>query len=105
MVSLKNMSRKVKILLRWLVPSGKLPRGQEFSVPARFDHQGEDWTSNGWSLTITTEGVPDAEGRQIGTARFLMSEAPHDWLSVGKRFMIFSSKALAQGLVEQVLSD
>jgi len=53
----------------------------------------------------TTEGVPDAEGRQIGTARFSMSEAPHDWLSVGKRFMIFSSKALAQGLVEQVLSD
>lgn len=99
------MTRKVTILLRWLVPSGEIARCQKFSVPARFDHQGEDWTSNAWSLTITTEGVPDAEGQQVGTARFLMPEAPHDWLSVGRRFTLFTSEPLAEGLVERVLSD
>ena len=101
------MNRIVKVVLHWLVntPNGTSPRGQQFSRPARFDHQGEDWIRNAWSLVITTEGSPDVTGRQLATAEFLMSEAPHDWLSVGRHFTLFEDVAIAEGVVEQVLSD
>lgn len=100
------MNRTVKIMLRWLVsaPTGQSPRGQSFSRPARFENQGDDWTQNAWSLVITTEGVPDAKGQQSATAKFLVADGPHDWLSVGKRFTLYEGKlALAEGVVEEIL--
>jgi hypothetical protein len=39
-------------------------------MPARFDHQGDDWTHDAWSLVFDLEGIP-ARGYQTGTARFL----------------------------------
>jgi len=101
------MNRTVKILLRWLVtvPIGQLPRGLSFSRPAHFENQGDDWTQNAWSLVITVEGFPDANGQQMATCRFLVAEAPHDWLSVGKRFILYENIPLAEGLVEEILSN
>ena len=102
------MNRTVKILLRWLVsaPPGQSPRGRRFSRPARFENQGDDWTQNAWSLVINSEGVPDAKGEQSATAKFLVADAPHDWLSAGKRFTLYEGKlALAEGVVEQILPD
>jgi hypothetical protein len=99
------MNRTVKISLRWLVdaPTGQSPRGQRFVRPARFEHQGQDWTSSAWSLCINTEGVPDAQGEQSATAKFLMDDAPHDWLSVGKRFMLYENIPLAEGVVKEIM--
>lgn len=91
--------------MRWLVPDDELPRGKQFSVPARFDHQGDNWTSDAWSIVIVTEARPDAERRQAATAWFLADEAPKAWLAPGKIFTLFTSKPLAEGLVERVLSD
>jgi len=73
------MNRTVRVALHWLVDASNdgSPRSQQFSTAARFDHQGEDWTTNAWSLVIKTEGAPDADGRQLATAKFLVSEAPH----------------------------
>jgi hypothetical protein len=95
------MNRTVKVALRWLVnaPNGASPRGQQFSRPARFDHQGEGWTGNAWSLVITAEGFPDVEGRQLATAKFLVSDAPNDWLSVGRRFILFEDVPLVEGVI------
>ena len=97
------MTHTANVLLHWLVnvPSGHSPRGQRFSLPARFEHQGEDWTSDAWSLFIELEGVPDALGYQIGTARFLTPDSPRDWLSKGKRFTLFEGRlALADGEIK-----
>ncbi len=101
------MNRTVKISLRWLVnePAGQSPRGQRFSRPARFENQGEDWTRNAWSLVINSEGVPDANGKQSATAKFLVDDAPHDWLSVGKHFTLYENVPLAEGVVEEILPD
>jgi hypothetical protein len=99
------MTQTAKVLLHWLVsgPSNHSPRGQRFSLPARFDHQGEDWLDDAWSLVVEVEGVPDAEGCQIATVRFLVPDAPHDWLSEGKRFTLFEGRlALAEGQIKQV---
>ena len=101
------MNRTVKISLRWLVdaPAGQSPRGQRFSRPARFEHQGEDWTNNAWSLVINTEGVPDAKRQQSATAKFLVDDAPRDWLGVGRRFTLYENIPIAEGVVEQILPD
>jgi hypothetical protein len=89
------MTRTADVALRWLVsgrPSNHSPRGQRFSLPARFEHQGEDWLDNAWSLVIEVEGVPDAHGHQTGRARFLVSNAPHHWLSAGEHFTLFEGE-------------
>ena len=100
------MSRRVRILLHWLVElplNGQSPRGPRFALPARFDHQGDEWENDAWSVVIITEGKPDRKGEQIAVARFLVSDAPHDWLTVGKRFTLFEGKlALAEGVVRGI---
>jgi hypothetical protein len=102
------MSRSARVLLHWLVDAtaGKEPpRRSGFSRPARFDHQGEDWNNNAWSLVIKTEGKPDTDGGQFAIVQFLMREAPHDWLAVGRRFTLFEDKPIANGLITEVLQN
>jgi hypothetical protein len=99
------MTHTAKIRLHWLVsrPSKHSPRGQRFSLPARFDHQGEEWTNDAWSLVVEVEGVPDAEGNQVGTAWFLVPDAPQDWLSEAKRFTLFAGHLpVAEGEIRLV---
>ena len=88
------MTHKANVLLRWLVsvPSRQSPRGKQFSLPARFDHQGEDWTHDVWSLVIEVQGSPDPQGYQMASARFLAPGAPLDWLSVGNRFTLMEGR-------------
>src|SRR6202158_4219302 len=99
------MSRTAKVLLRWLVPTNELPRGRQFSAPARFDHQGAWRKSNAWSLVIQTEDESDSERQQSGTAWFLATEAPQAWLTSGRKFTLFTSKPIAEGVVERVMSN
>lgn len=102
------MIRTAKAVLNWLVsgPSNESPRGRRFCLPARFDHQGEDWTSNAWSLVVDVEGIPDSQSRQLATVKFLMPDAPHDWLSEGKRFTLFEGRLpLAEGEIKEVQAD
>jgi hypothetical protein len=83
------------------VPPGQSPRGIRFVRPVRFDHQGEDWTNNAWSLVISTEGLPNDQGCQFGSAMFLVPDAPHEWLSAGKRFTLYEGYLpIAEGIVE-----
>ncbi|WP_172805579.1 MULTISPECIES: hypothetical protein [Bradyrhizobium] len=96
------------MLLHWLVvdQSDPLPRGPHFSMPARFDHQGEDWIDNAWSLVVDLDGIPDPDRNQIGTVRFLMPDAPNDWLREGKRFILMEGPlALAEGEIRLVRTD
>lgn len=85
------MNTSADIKLHWLVKlqlGSPSPRGQRFALPARFDHQGEDWTSNAWSVVIEVDGMPDASGYQSGKAHFLAENPPHDWLTTGRRFTL-----------------
>lgn len=100
-----SMNRTAKVVLHWLERDRPFPRNQRFSRPARFDHQGQDWKQDAWNLTVVTEGNVDAAGRQSATVKFLVPNAPHDWLSVGKRFTLIEGElALAEGVVEQILA-
>jgi hypothetical protein len=98
------MTRSAEVRLHWLVGglSNHSPRGQRFSIPARFDHQKEDWLSDAWSLVVEVEGVPDAHGYQVGHVKFLVPGAPHEWLSVGKKFTLFEGNlAVAEGEIRK----
>ena len=101
-----GMNKKVKIRLKWLrKPSSEPENGFQFTRPARFDHQGEDWKHNAWSLVVTVEGTPDLKSEQVGTAWFLVDNAPHDWLTVGKHFALGAEPPFAEGVVEQILTE
>ena len=101
------MTHGAKVLLHWLNrPSDGSPQGRHFSRPARFDHQGDDWTSDAWSLVVDVKGRPNLEGYQDGTVRFLMPAAPQVWLSVGQRFTLFDGRLpIAEGEVKRVLPE
>jgi hypothetical protein len=101
-----------KVLLHWLnrpsdgSPNDNSPLGEHFSRPARFDHQGDDWTDDAWSLVVDVKGRPNIQGKQDGTARFLMPTAPQEWLSVGKKFTLFEGRTpVAKGEVKRVSPD
>lgn len=93
------MTHTARVLLHWLVETRPPDQERRIVRPARFDHQGEDWKKDAWSLVVEAEGRPDAHGNQVGTARFLSPDAPHDWLSEGRRFTLFENKPLAEGQV------
>jgi len=99
------MTHTAKVLIHWLYrPTDQSPLGPHFSRPARFDHQGDDWTNNAWSLVVDVEGHPDVQGYQAGTARFLMPTAPQVWLSVGGRFRLFEGDLpIAEGEIKSVV--
>ena len=96
-----------KVLLHWLNhPADRSPLGQHFSRPARFDHQGDDWANDAWSLVVDVKGNPNIQGDQDGTVRFLTSAAPQEWLAVGKKFTLFEGRTpVAKGEVKRVSSQ
>jgi hypothetical protein len=103
------MTRAAEVRLHWLIESSAsngAPRGRQFSLPARFDHQKENWANAAWSLVVEVTGAPDSKGDQVGIARFLMADAPFAWLSVGRRFTLFEGHlAVAEGEVRKIMAS
>jgi hypothetical protein len=103
------MTRAAEVRLHWLIginASNGSPRGRRFSLPARFDHQQEDWTNDAWSLVVEVVGVPDSKGDQVGIAKFLAADAPFAWLSAGRKFTLFEGHlAVAEGEVVEVMAS
>lgn len=95
------MIQKVKARLKWQIPTamGVLsPRGRQFTVPARFDQQGDDWTNNAWSLVVEPIAESDTQGVQQVLVRFLMPDAPFEWLVRGHRFTLHEGRmVIAEG--------
>lgn len=100
--------RRVKIHFNWSQQrkSDPSPKNQRFVLPARFDHQGDDWKKDAWSLVVEVEGTPDESGKQNGTASFLAPSAPQHWLSEGRHFTLFDGPlSVGVGTVNEVLPD
>jgi hypothetical protein len=83
-----TVMHSAKVLLHWLSrPTARSPFGQHFSRTVRFDHQGDDWT-NDVGAWLWTSRTSNSQGDQDGTV-VLTPTAPHEWLSVGKKFTLF----------------
>lgn len=95
------MIQKAKARLQWLKPmvtNGSDPRGRQFTVPARFEEQGDDWTDNAWSLVVEPTAEPDAQGMQQALVHFLVPNAPSEWLMCGHKFTLQDGRtAIASG--------
>lgn len=91
----------MKARLQWLVPietGVSLPRGQRFAMPAKFEHQGSDWTKNAWSLIVESIGPLNGDGTQEVYVSFLANNAPIEWLAPGKRFSLEEGRSkVAEG--------
>lgn len=98
------MSPEVEARLEWRIrrPSGiENPRGERFATPARFEQQGEDWDKNAWNVVVTSSEPVASDSTQRVRVRFLMDEAPHDWLMSGARFELYEgSLLLAEGVID-----
>jgi hypothetical protein len=98
------MNHQVRARLFWKIanPGDAIsPRGRRFVVPAKFAHQGDDWTSNAWSLVVESDKAMSADGSQVVNVGFLMPDGPRQWLSPGQRFSLYEGKLLlAEGVVE-----
>lgn len=102
------MMRRVKIVFQWSQErrANLSPKSQRFVLPARFDHQRDDWKKDAWSLAIEVEGTPDESGKQNGITRFLVPNASQHWLSEGQRFTLFEGAlSVGVGTVKEVLPD
>lgn len=98
------MTREVAAQLKWHIrrPSGtEYPRGKRFATPARFEHQGDDWSDNAWSVVVSAADPVADDSTQSVRVRFLMEEAPHDWLVSGRKFELYEGRLLlAEGVIE-----
>ena len=90
--------------LKWKIPvspGSASPRGERFVLPARFEHQNDDWTENAWSLVVEVASPPSADGIQTVRVRFLMPDAPEKWLASGETFSLFEGSLwVAEGTIE-----
>jgi hypothetical protein len=98
------MTPEVAARLKWHVrrPAGiGYPRGERFATPARFEHQGDDWSNDAWSVVVSSAEPVAADSTQSVRVRFLMEDAPHDWLISGRRFELYEGRLLlAEGVIE-----
>lgn len=96
--------KEVRARLTWRIRRMEgvpYPRGERFATPARFERQGDDWTANAWSLVVQASEPVLPDATQPVRVRFLMDDAPQEWLSSGSRFELYEGRLLlAEGLVE-----
>jgi hypothetical protein len=95
-----DMTTPATAQLRWLkfAPDGSALRPVRFVVPAKFDHQGDDWRSNSWSLVVEHDRAADARSPQQVRVHFLADGAPVDWLVRGRKFILYDGwDPLAEG--------
>jgi len=98
------MTHEVNARLTWRIRRQAgipYPRGEQFATPARFDHQGDDWASDAWSVVVRASAPVASDSSQPVRVRFLMDNAPHDWLVSGRKFELYEGRlVLAEGVIE-----
>jgi hypothetical protein len=85
---------EVRVRVRWfpVVAGGRLVpfTGTRWPALSRFQEQGDHWPDGSW--TVAVEFEPPLVGEiapTLGTARFLVPEAPHHWLRPGQNFGLY----------------
>jgi hypothetical protein len=82
--------------IRWLRPEegGRPtpPSGPVYSTVARFEQLAAQWPDEAWSVVISLQEPPDAEGRQTVAIRMLVEAAPVGLLAPGSVFQLFEGR-------------
>src|SRR5437868_3164528 len=96
------MTKTARIV--WLPPEQggrqKPPQGTSYSSPAHFDGSVDDSECGQWSLVVELLSRPPGSTDWVAHVRFLVAEAPHDWLKEGAHFDLYEGrKRVAHGTV------
>lgn len=97
------MTNSWPAVLQWKIPStsGLVSRRvHRFSRPAKFEHQGDEWLGDAWSVVIESVSPVSADGSQDVRVHFLVAEGPIEWLTLDRRFSLLEGELLlADGVV------
>ena len=78
----------------------RLPLGSTYSAVARFEHQGDTWMSEAWSLVLDLVEPPDDHLCHLAKVRFLVEGGPAGWLAAGNSFQLMEgSRVVARGTI------
>lgn len=88
----------VKASIHWLseAEGGRkhLPTSLSYTTIARFPYQ-KDWPANAWSIITEFSDPPGQDA--LAQVRFLVEDAPRDWLTSGTTFeLLEGSKVVAK---------
>jgi hypothetical protein len=76
------------------------PSGPQYIAPARFVGAADQTSCGAWSLVVNLVSRPAASTDWIAEVRFLVGEAPQEWLAEGARFELYEGKkCVGQGTV------
>jgi hypothetical protein len=82
--------------IRWLRPAQggreSPPSGPVYSTVARFEQLAASWPDAAWSVVITLQDPPDAEGWQTVEIRMLVEAAPEGLLAPGSELQLFEGR-------------
>lgn len=68
--------------------------GVWYSTSAKFPEQ-TDWQVDGWSVVLEFDTPPsEQENPSMGKARFLVEDAPADWLFPGQAFEMYEGRRM-----------
>jgi hypothetical protein len=90
--------------ITWLTPEegGRQlpPAGPRYIAPARFEGQAAGAEGAKWSLVVDLISRPFGSADWIAEGRFLVDEAPHEFLLLGDRFELYEGKkCVAHGVI------
>src|SRR4051794_10506649 len=90
--------------LTWLTPEQggrhSVPAGPRYIAPARFDVPKDQSECGAWSLIVDLQSRPPGSADWIAAVRFLVPEAPHEWLKEGVQFHLYEGKkCVAHGAI------
>jgi hypothetical protein len=69
------------------------PAGPRYVTDARFREQSEaDWLRESWSIVLEFISPLDEKNTQLANVRFLVPEAPIEWLYKSNRFSMYEGR-------------
>lgn len=88
------MAKIVKVLATWLgARTTLLPNTFQYFAIAKFEEDKDSWEADAWSVVLEFSEPPAKQGNpSIGTARFLVDNAPEERLINGKTFEMYEGR-------------
>jgi hypothetical protein len=82
------MGRQVAVMVHWTARQNVARlTGTRYHGVSRFPQNWDSWRRGAWSIILDFADSPAVQGNPSkGVARFLVDEAPQDWLRSGTRF-------------------
>ncbi|WP_068089096.1 hypothetical protein [Polycladidibacter stylochi] len=86
------MGTLVHVKVAWEPCKQEPPISGKYITPAHFLNPDDKWPDEAWSVVLEFHKQEGAFNYHRGTARFLVQNAPSDWLKSGSIFEMFEGK-------------